>query len=340
MGGGVSNIAKQELVATIRDRYQQASKGDKGRILDEFTAITGHRPKHGIRLLSGTASTDGWQVVGKRIYDAAVREAVISVREASDRTCGKRLKAALPNLVDSVDSMERHGHLNLDPEVRCRLLSTSAATLDRLLKPIRSTADSRCRRRRRPSMGRQIPVRTYSDWNRPPPGFLEIDLVAHCGGTLSGSFIHCLVATDICTGCTEAVPLLAREQSLVVEGLETIAQQLPFPILGIDSDNDGAFINETQVRYCALRGIEFTRSKACRRNDQAWIEQKNGSAVRRFNGQDRYSGRIDGQSMFHLYQAVRQYVNCFQPWFKLLESCETEPKTSSATGRRPRPATG
>ena len=162
MGGGVSNIAKQELVATIRDRYQQASKGDKGRILHEFTAITGHRPKHGIRLLSGTASTDGWQVVGKRIYDAAVREAVISVREASDRTCGKRLKAALPNLVDSVDSIERHGHLNLDPEVRCRLLSTSAATLDRLLKPIRSTAGSRCRRRRRPSMGLQIPVRTYT----------------------------------------------------------------------------------------------------------------------------------------------------------------------------------
>ncbi len=118
-------------------------------------------------------------------------------------------------------------------------------------------------------MGRQIPVRTYSDWNRPPPGFLEIDLVGHCGGTLSGSFIHCLVVTDICTAWTEAVPLLAREQSLVVEGLEAIARQLPVPILGIDSDNDGAFINETQVRYCALRGIEFTRSRACRRNDQA-----------------------------------------------------------------------
>ena len=189
MGGGISKMAKQELVATIRNRYQQASKKDKGRILDEFTAITGHYRKHGIRLLSGTASTDGKQVVGRRIYDEAVREAVIVVWEASDRICGKRLKAALPNLMDS---MERHGHLSLDPAVREHLLSASAATLDRLLRPIRSTAGSRRNRRRRTYMESQIPVRTYNDWNWPMPGFLEIDLVAHCGGNLSGSFIHSL----------------------------------------------------------------------------------------------------------------------------------------------------
>ena len=279
MSGGISKMAKQEIVATIRDRYQQSSKKEKGRILDEFTAITGHHRKHGIRLLSQSADPEMNQVVGRRIYDDAVREAVIVVWEASDRICSKRLKAALPNLVDS---MERHGHLELNPEVRSRLLSASAATLDRLLGPIRTTAGSRRKRRRRPSMGRRIPVRTFNDWNRPPPGFLEIDLVAHCGGSLSGSFIHSLVATDICTGWTEAVPLLAREQSLVVEGLEAIARQLPFQVRGIDSDNDSAFINETLVQYCAQRGIEFTRSRAYRKNDQAWIEQKNGSVVRRF----------------------------------------------------------
>ena len=171
MGGGISKMAKQELVATIRDRYRQASKKDKGRILDEFTAITGHHRKHGIRLLGGTADNKGKQAVGRRIYDEAVREAVIVVWEAPDRICGKRLKAALPNFVDS---MERHGHLSLDPAVRERLLSASAATLDRLLKPIRTTAGSRRKRRRRPYMGSQIPVRTYNDWNWPPPGFLEI----------------------------------------------------------------------------------------------------------------------------------------------------------------------
>ena len=197
MGGGISKMAKQELVATIRDRYRQASKKDKGRILDEFTAITGHHRKHGIRLLSQPVGEEEKQAVGRRIYDEAVREAVIVVWEASERICGKRLKAALPNFVDS---MERHGHLSLDPAVRERLLSASAATLDRLLKPIRATAGSRSKRRRRPYMGSQVPVRTCNDWNWPPPGFLEIDLVAHCGGNLSGSFIHSLVATGICTG--------------------------------------------------------------------------------------------------------------------------------------------
>ena len=144
MGGGISKMAKQELVATIRDRYRQASKKDKGRILDEFTAITGHHRKHGIRLLSQPVGEEEKQAVGRRIYDEAVREAVIVVWEASDRICGKRLKAALPNFVDS---MERHGHLSLDPAVRERLHSASAVTLDRLLKPIRATAGSRRNRR-------------------------------------------------------------------------------------------------------------------------------------------------------------------------------------------------
>ena len=311
-------MAKQELLATIRDRHRASSKKDQSRILDEFTAVTGHHRKHGIRLLGQSGDTDDKvpEVKGRRIYDEAVRAAVIVIWEAADRICGKRLKAALPHLVES---MERHGHLALDPEVRGRLLGASAATLDRLLKPIRPTAGSRRRRRRKQSMGKRIPVRTYNDWDRPPPGFLEIDLVAHCGGPLSGSFIHSVVATDICIGWTEAVPLLAREQSLVVAGLEAIGQRLPFPIRGIDSDNDGAFINETMIQYCADHGIEFTRSRAYRSNDQAWIEQKNGSVVRRFVGHDRYSGPVAGPTMAHLYEALRRYVNFFQPSFKLID---------------------
>ena len=222
-------MAKQELLDTIRDRYRSSTKKDKSRILDEFIAVTRHHRKHGIRLLGNLDDRKDTthSVQGRRIYDEAVREAVIVIWEAADRICGKRLKAALPHLVDS---MERHGHLALDREVRDRLLAASAATLDRLLKPIRPAAGSRRRRRRRQSMGKRIPVRTYNDWNGPPPGFLEIDLVLHCGGPLSGSFIHSLMATDICTGWTEAVPLLAKEQSLIVEGLEAIGQRLPFLI--------------------------------------------------------------------------------------------------------------
>ena len=189
-------------------------------------------------------------------------------------------------------------------------------------------------------MGKRVPVRTYNDRNEPPPGFLEIDVVAHCGGPVSGSFIHSLVATDVCTGRTEAVPLLAREQDLVVAGLEAIATQLPSPVLGIDSDNDSVFINDTLTRYCADRGIEFTRSRAYRKNDQAWVAQKNGAVIRRFLGQERYSGQGAGQTIAHLHGVMRPYVNYFQPSFQLMEKTRSGSAVIRATARRPLPATG
>ena len=199
--------------------------------------MTGHHRKHGIRLL-GQSGNDWEQQPAvkrsRRIYDAAVGEALIVVWEAADRICGRRRCPTWWSPL--VESMERHGHLDLDPWVRQRLLAASAATLDRLLQPIRTPASRRLRRRRWQSPGRNIPVRTFADWNAPPPGHLEIDLVVHHGGSWWGSMIHSLVATVICTGWTAAVPLLAREQSLVVAGLEAIGRQLPFPVKGIDSD--------------------------------------------------------------------------------------------------------
>ena len=185
-------------------------------------------------------------------------------------------------------------------------------------------------------MGSRVPVRTFMDWNEPGPGYLEIDLVAHGGEAVSGAFIHSLVATDVCSGWTEAVPLLAREQSLVVEGLEAISGVFPVPVRGIDSDNDSVFINETLVGYCEEREIEFTRSRAYRKNDQAWIEQKNGSVIRRFVGHERLSGAVAGQTMAHLYGAVRLYVNYFQPSFQLLAKSRNG---GSVTKRYSKPAT-
>lgn len=265
-------------------------------------------------------------VRGRLIYDEAVPEAAILVWDASDRICGKRLKAALPHLVES---MERHGHLQLDAEIRERLLVAGAATLGRLLKPVRATVASRRKCCRNLGAGRHIPVRTFADRNRPPPGFLEIDLLAHCGDNMGGTFIYSLVATDVCAGWTEAVPLLAREQSLVVAGLEAIDKQLPFPVLGIDSDNDSVFINETLTEYCADRGIEFTCSRAYCKNDRAWIQQKNGAVIRRFLGHARFSGQVAGQTIAHLHGALRLYVNYFQPSFKLIEKTR---KGSGVTG--------
>jgi len=193
-----------------------------------------------------------------------------------------------------------------------------AAGLDRLLKNIRSKVNGRSRRRPIRKVRSQVLVKTFADWENVESGHLEIDFVAHCGGTLVGSFIHSFVITDVASGWTEATPLLVREQSLVVEGLDVLRGQLPVPLLGINSDNDSAFINESLITYCTEQKIAFTRSRPYRKNDQAWIEQKNGAVIRRFVGYARYSGPVAGQTLANLYQNLRLYVNYFQPSFKLL----------------------
>ena len=199
MVGDISLATRTEVLGAIRDRYAEASKRDKSRMLDEFVALTGCQRKHAVRLLDQHGQENQKQSVprGKRIYDEAVRQALIVVWEASDRICGKRLKAALPSMVES---LERHGHLDLDPDVRERLFSTSASTIDRLPRPVRDRAGNRKRLRRKRKMGSRVPVRTFTDWNEPAPGYLEIDLVAHNGGVSSGTFIHSLVVTDISSG--------------------------------------------------------------------------------------------------------------------------------------------
>jgi hypothetical protein len=311
----ISKLAKSEVLEALHERYQQAPKKEKTKILDEFIAVAGCHRKHAIRLLAdiGTAAFKA-PAVGRRTYDEAVREALVVLWEAADRICGKRLKAILPSLVTA---LERHGHLALDLTVRQRLLSVSPATIDRLLITVRSKASHHKKRKTLTKPSKQVPIRTFADWNEPLPGYLEIDFVSHGGSSMQGTFLWSLVATDVCSGWTEAVPLVAREQTLVTEGLEVMRRQFPVPILGIDSDNDSAFINETLIAYCQNHKLEFTRSRAYQKNDQAWIEQKNGAVVRRFVGYKRFSGIVAGQCLAQLFQAVRLFVNHFQPSFKL-----------------------
>lgn len=231
--------------------------------------------------------------------------------------CGKRLKALLPTLISA---MQRHGHLDLDPMVHAALLEVSAATIDRALEDARLHIDGQ--RKRRKGVGsairRSVPVRTFSDWRDPPPGFFEIDMVEHCGGPKTdGDYVHSLVLTDIATGWTECVALPVRDQTLVVQGLAKAALDLPFPMRGVDSDNDSAFMNETVFDYCRARGLEQTRSRAYKKNDQAWVEQKNGAIVRRLVGYGRLSGMKATSALAHLYEVSRLYINFFQPSFKL-----------------------
>jgi hypothetical protein len=252
------------------------------------------------------------------VYDAAMREAVIVLWEASDRVCGKRLRPLLPVLVEA---MERHGHLQLAAEVRAGVLSMSAATIDRVLKEPRGAAGVRRRRRSPPSAAirRSVPVRTFSDWGDPAPGYFEADLVSHSGPVTRGSYVQTLVLTDIASGWTECAPLLVREQVLLTEVLDEIRKVLPMVPLGFDTDNDSVFMNETVRDYCAAAGLKFTRCRPYRKNDQAHVEQKNGAVVRRIVGYRRYEGLEAAAALAELYRSVRLFVNFFQPSFKLAE---------------------
>jgi hypothetical protein len=162
-------------------------------------------------------------------------------------------------------------------------------------------------------------VRTFSDWNAPPPGFIEVDPVAHSGPVASGAFIQTLVLTDIATSWTECAPLLVREQTLLVGALREMRARMPFPLLGFDSDNNSVFINETVRDYCLAERIVFTRCRPYRKNDQTHVEQKNGAIVRRIVGYWRFEGIAAARELAALYVRTRLFVNAFQPSFKLAE---------------------
>src|SRR3954465_5766096 len=210
---------------------------------------------------------------------------------------------AIPHLCLSTDG----------PSSKCRKSRPPA------LPPVRAQAGGRTRRRTAPSSGvrRSIPVRTFADWQDPPPGFAEADLVAHSCPSASGSFVQTLVLTDIATGWIELAPLLVREQGLLRGALGGVRKLLPFALLGFDTDNDSVFMNETVRDYCQSEGITFTRCRPYRKNDQAFVEQKNGAVVRRIVGYRRLEGLTAAAELAQLYAASRLFVNFFQPSFKL-----------------------
>ncbi|QNI71228.1 hypothetical protein [Cyanobium sp. NS01] len=277
-----------------RQRYGGLSAAGKRRLLDELEGITGYHRKSLLRLLNrkvpaaaGAAVASGDQGEAmqapkphpRRRYGPEAAAALVPLWEASDRLCGKRLAALLPLLVES---LEQHGHLSLEPAVREQVLAMSSATIDRLLAPIRkASGGNNWRRPPRAYSGvrRRVPVRTFKGWeDHHEPGWLEIDLVAHCGGRMQGPFLWTLVATDIATGWSESVPILVRDGAVVLTALQLIRRQLPFPLRGIDADNDPVFMNSLMEAWCDRPGhqIVLTRSRAYQSNDQAWVEQKNG----------------------------------------------------------------
>jgi hypothetical protein len=163
-----------------------------------------------------------------------------------------------------------------------------------------------------------IPIRTFADWKENSPGFLEIDTVAHCGERLEGFYLYTLCGVDVASGWTECTPVWGKWQERVRQAVHHIGQNLPFSLLGIDSDNGSEFINQCFVDYCHKNRITFTRSRSYKKNDSCHVEQKNGNVVRRLIGYDRYSSKPAYECLGRIYNLVRLYLNFFQPTMKLV----------------------
>ena len=255
--GQISMATRDELVGALAGRYVVSNRQERGRILDEFVAVSGLHRKHAMRLLrAGQPGHRSGHRRTRRLYNDAAREALTVLWEASDRICGKRLRPLMPILIEA---MEQHGHLQLTPEVRLGLLAMSAATIDRALHEVRAPGGGRKRRHAPPSAAirRSVAVRTFDGWDNPPPGFVEADLVAHSGPTAKGSFVQTLTLTDIATGWTECAPLLVREQKLLTEVLSAIRQRLPFCIGVANRGRSRAAVDASQVGEIELNnGLE------------------------------------------------------------------------------------
>ena len=328
--------ARRELVRVVAERYQRAAKRDKRRILDQFVAITGYHRKHSIRLLNSTAELVAPRQTRRfRVYDEAVKEALIVLWEASDRICGKRLRALLSTLIPA---LERHGHLCLDDVVRGKLLAASAATIDRLLADTREgvRASPRPKRRAKTAVQQKISVRTFGDWNDPRPGYVEADLVSHCGQDPAGSFAHTLVLTDVCSGWTECVALVVREGTLIVDALEHLRH---FDAVPVRWHRHGQW-QRVSERHAAgvLQQAPRSSSPALARTGRM---TRRGSSRRTAPWYDGWlaTGRLEGiaaaDALSRLYAASRLFVNFFQPSFKLVEKKRVGARVASAT-KRPR----
>jgi hypothetical protein len=313
----MSYRSRQELLNTVRARYIRATRGEKKSILDELVANTGYHRKYVIDVLRHPREVPVRRKRrGKRRYTLQVQTALVTVWRVSNCICGKRL---VPCMEMFVSALERHGELALDADTRRLLLSMSAATADRLLHHERQNGRRRGLGTTKPGtlLKHSIPIRTFADWDDKRPGFFEADLVGHCGDSTRGDYLHTLMLVDVAIGWTEFEALEHRSQKAVTAAIDKIRQRLPYPMLGLDSDNGSEFINATLARYCIQHHITFTRSRPYKKNDQPFVEQKNWSVVRRMVGYDRYEGPLAAQRMQSLYNYLRPNVSYFQPLMKM-----------------------
>jgi hypothetical protein len=315
----LSKKARYELTEATRSRYRNASRQEKKHILDEFSAATGYHRKYAITVLNNGHVPVRRKTGRPKVYPTTLDPILARVAEIYRWPCSSYLRDFLPT---ALDSLAQHQELDLSERDKALLLAMSAATIDRRLQPFRQQRLPLSRRRAKPAtlaLRKQIPVHTSADWDHPRPGFLESDLVEHNGGRSDGEYVHTLDVVDIATGWCDFEPTANRGELATCNALDTIVARLPFPLRGIDSDNDTAFINNHLKRYCERKGVRFTRSRPYRKNDQAHIEQKNWTAVRELIGYGRYDTPEALAAMRALDAVWRLFLNFFQPIRKIQE---------------------
>jgi IS30 family transposase len=322
----MSQRSKREMIEAIHPRYLKANRAGKTQILDEFIATTGYHRKYAIRVLKHGAKAKGIKKVGRRkTYQGEVVQAMEQIWEIYGRICSKRLH---PYMSEGIAVLERCHELSLAPEIKQMLLSMSRSTIDRCLKKARFSHPQHGLSTTKPGslLKKNISIRTFTPWEDERPGFLEIDLVAHCGQTTEGTYLNTLTATDIATGWTECLALPNKTQAAVSQAICELRKKLPFPLLGLDSDNGSEFINDTLYRYCLEQKITFTRSRPYQKNDQAHVEQKNWSVVRHTIGYDRLETPQELALLEGIYSNLRLYINFFQPVLKLVSKQRVDGK--------------
>ena len=307
----------KEYAEAVRERYLKSGRKEKTLLLDEFVRVTGYHRKAAIRLLNSGHKLPSGRTRGRqRTYGLETTSALKVVWEASDRMCSQRLHPFLPELVRV---LEDHGEVALEAEVKGQLCRMSPSTIDRLLRPYRQRGGRRPFSTTKPGslLKASIPICTFSEWDEKRPGFIEMDLVAHYAESTEGFYLNPLSAVDIATGWVECQAVWGKGQERVGGAIHRMSQQLPFPLLGLDSDNGSEFINHRLYAYSQRKRISFTRSRPYKKNDSAHVEQKNWSVVRRLVGYDRYSSKPALEQLERIYQLVRCYVNFFQPVMQL-----------------------
>jgi len=317
----MSTTSKYEYLAAIRDRYHTASKADKTSILDEFCRVCGYHRKYAIRRLKANNSADRYHQLSqrgrKKSYDHPLLLDVLQdLWAATNLPCSKRLKAIIPLWLPYYEMR------SLSDELRQQLLSISAATMDRLMAPLRARYHKQGLATTKPGslLRHHIPIST-DQWNETMPGFIEVDTVAHCGSSTDGMFVYTINCVDIATSWTEQRAIWGKGEAGVVTAMRAIESHLPFPLQGFDCDNGSEFLNWHLYRHFTERKapVKFTRSRPYKKNDNAHVEEKNYTQVRLYLGYQRFDKPQLVAQLNELYENDwNQLLNFFIPSSKLL----------------------